>query len=390
MLELGLGRVIIQFASHEWSQLNLDESGEIIGESDSLSRLVSIGNIAFKWYLALGGITAFGLGIAGYVFFSTSASSNVSWVAPWFFLCFVTGLTITLVPIWSLLEGCNQVAQLYTFRFVQGLLSSLSVWVAMLSGAELWTASISGIVTLIASMFFLRRRYWVFVITLLKSKPRGPRIQWRIHMLPMQWRIAISWVSGYFVFFLFVPVLFKYHGPIIAGQMGLTWNLTYIVPMVASAWISPRAPQFGILIAQRRYDELDRQFWKITRVVTSIAILLATVIWIFVLALNASNYPIAIKLASRLLPPVPTGLFLLAQVIYASVGVTSVYLRAHKKEPLMMFSVIYAALVGSSTFFLGKHYSATGMAWGYLALNIICMPIAVFIWNQCRKAWHQP
>jgi hypothetical protein len=388
LVELGLGTVIVQFASHEWSKLSLDESGHIVGERDALSRLVSIAKFASKWYVVCGILIAAGLGIGGYLFFSTSARSNVDWIAPWFFLCFITGLTVSLVPIWSLLEGCNQVAQLYTFRFFQGVLTSISIWVAMLAGAELWTASISGIATLLASIFFLRRRYWAFVTTLLRSKPEGPGIQWRTEMLPMQWRIAISWISGYFIYFLFVPILFKYQGPLVAGQMGMTWSITGVLGAVSSAWVSPRAPQFGILIAQRRYAELDRQLWKITKIVTGTSVLLALMIWSFVFMLNTLDSAVAERFASRILPPLPTGLFLLAQLIYASVSPTSVYLRAHKKEPLMAFSVVYAVLVGSSTFFLGRYYSATGMALGYLVLNIVCMPIAVLVWYRCRKQWH--
>src|SRR5476651_192970 len=36
-VELGLGTVIIQFASHEWSGLALDPSGGIAGDRDALS-----------------------------------------------------------------------------------------------------------------------------------------------------------------------------------------------------------------------------------------------------------------------------------------------------------------------------------------------------------------
>ena len=384
----GTRDVIIQFASHEWSKLGLDESGHIVGNRDSLSRLVSIGKFASKWYLVCGIVIAVGLGLGGYIFFSTSARSSVNWVAPWFSLCLITGIAVSLVPIWSLLEGCNQVAQLYTFRFFQGMLTSISIWAAMLVGAELWTASISGIAALLASIFFLRRRYWVFLITLLQSKPKGPQIRWRTDMLPMQWRIAISWISGYFIYFLFVPVLFKFQGPLVAGQMGMTWSITGILGSLSSAWATPRAPQFGILIAQKRYAELDRQLWKITKIVTGTSVMFALVIWSFVFMLNTLSYPVAERFASRILPPLPMGLFLLAQLISASLSPISIYLRAHKREPLMGFSVVYAILVGSSTFFLGKYYSAAGMAFGYLILNIVCMPLAVLIWYRCRKEWH--
>ena len=54
-----------------------------------------------------------------------------------------------------------------------------------------------------------------------------------------------------FYFFVFVPVLFKYHGPLLAGQMGMTWSLVVILGLVSSSWLSPKAPVFGILIAKK-------------------------------------------------------------------------------------------------------------------------------------------
>lgn len=390
LMELGLGTVIIQFASHEWAKLSLDETGHIVGDKDSLSRLTSIAGIAFKWYMGCGALVAVGLGLAGFIFFSGSQSPGVNWVLPWFALCFLTGITVSLVPIWSLLEGCNQVARLNYFRFFQGLLVSVSTWGAMLSGAELWTAAISSFAALLVAVFFLRRRYWIFVRMLMHSRPEGPRIDWRNDMLPMQWRIAASFVGGYFIYFLFVPVLFKYHGAVVAGQMGMTWAIASISVQTSGAWVSPRAPQFGILIALKKYDELDRQFWKLTKVVSVISLFTTVIIWSFVLFMNVSDYGLAQRFASRMLPPLPFGLFLLAQLLPASISATSIYLRAHKKEPLMVFSIVFGVAVGISTYFLGKYYSAIGMASGYMLLNLIGMPIVILIWNRCRKEWHKP
>src|SRR6266699_1194993 len=87
--ELGLGTVAVQFASHEWSKLNLDESGRIVGDGDALSRLVSVAKVVTRWFLFAGVLVAVGVGAAGYVFFSTSPDHNIDWVSPWFLLCAV-------------------------------------------------------------------------------------------------------------------------------------------------------------------------------------------------------------------------------------------------------------------------------------------------------------
>ncbi len=387
-VELGLGTVAVQFASHEWSKLNLDESGHIVGDRDALSRLSSLARVITTWFLFGGVLVAIGLGAAGYVFFSSSPDHNINWVWPWILLSAVTGLTIWMVPTWSLLEGCNQVARLYSFRFFRGLLVSVVVWIAILSGAGLWTASISDIAMLFCSVLFLKRRYWIFLSTLLFSKPAGPQIRWRTDMLPMQWRIALTWMSSYLYFSLFTPVLFKYHGPVVAGQMGMTWAIVGLVGSISLSWLSPRVPQFGMLIAQKKYGDLDQLFWKITRIVTLVTFLVAVSIWGGVYLLNAIDHPTATHFASRLLPPIPTGFFLLGQLLMVMSAPFSMYLRAHKEEPVMLVSVTAAILIALATLILGKSFSATGISIGYFLVHVVAVPFVFLIWFRCRTKWH--
>jgi hypothetical protein len=387
-VELGLGTVIIQFASHEWSKLDISKTGQIVGDEEALSRLVSLSKMSLKWYLIGSLIVILGLGIGGYLFFSQKPDSTINWVAPWLTLCLLTGITICLVPVWSLLEGCNQVANVYTYRFIQGLSMSLSIWLAILLGAKLWTASVSSIVGLVCASIFLWSRYRQFLKTLLFYRPVGPRIVWRLEILPMQWRIALSWISGYFVFSFFTPVLFKYHGAVIAGQFGMTWSLVGMIGAISGSWIAPKVPQFGMLIAQRKFQELDKLFWRITKIVIYIAILISIAIWFFVYMLNTLDYSLAVRFAARLLPPFPTGLFLIAQVLLVASLPFSSYMRAHKKEPLLFLSVIAGISTGLSTLILGKYYSAIGIAVGYLSVNSIIIPLVFLLWQRCRAEWH--
>ena len=119
--------------------------------------------------------------------------------------------------------------------------------------------------------------------------------------------------------------------------MGMTWSLVVILGLVSSSWLSPKAPVFGILIAKKEYAELDRQFWKTTRIVLSVSVIVAFLIWLMVFSINNVNNVVVRKFAQRLLPPLPTGLFLAAQLLYIISSPFSTYLRAHKKEPLMIF-----------------------------------------------------
>jgi O-antigen/teichoic acid export membrane protein len=381
--ELGLGSVLTYYASHEWAKLALDPDGGVTGDAEALSRLVSLGRFSLKWYLIASAVLTLVLAAGGLFFFGTAGDPGFPWKAPWIVLCVVTGLNLCAVPVWALLEGCNQVSHVYRYRIVQYVASSVAAWVAIYLGAGLWVASIIGLAGLLAMTVTVGRRYGRLIGTIL-AQPKGPRLSWRTDIWPMQWRIAMSWVGGYFIFSLFAPVLFHYQGPVVAGQMGMTWVFVGALMPVASSWIMPKAPLFGILIAQRRYAELDRLFWRITSSVIAVTAAGALGIWILVFSLNHLHHPFA----ARLLPPATTAYMLVATIIVCASLPMSTYLRAHKKEPLMGLSVVSGVLTGIAVAVLGKYYSADGVAIGYLAVMATVTPFVALIWYRRRAEWH--
>ena len=54
----------------------------------------------------------------------------------------------------------------------------------------------------------------------------------------------------------------------------------------------------------------------------------------------------------------------------------------------MFLSVLSGILIGFSTLILGKYYSVTGMAIGYLSINIFLIPLVFLIWDRRRAEWH--
>jgi O-antigen/teichoic acid export membrane protein len=383
-VELGLGTVLVQFASHEWSLLNLDQRRQICGDKTALSRLMSLTQLAIKWYFSGALVVIVAVGGVGYLFFIQSSAYDVMWRAPWIVLSLLTGAGICLVPAWSLLEGCNQVSSLYKFRFFQGVCTNLMLWISIAIGLKLWAPVVASTTTLIAGMLFISWRYSAFFKQLLFYKPTGDVIGWRKDLWPMQWKIALSWACGYFLFSLFTPVLFHFHGPIIAGQFGMTWSIVGAIGGISGAWLAPQAPQFGILIARRDFEELNRRFWRATRVFMGVVVILSISCWLFVYALN-SFHP---ALASRLLPPSTVAVLLMAQALAVLSTPFSMYLRAHKNEPLLILSVVAGVLATISTIFFGKYYAATGVVLGYLLVNAITTPFVFLIWSRCRKNWH--
>lgn len=384
--ELGLGTVLTYYASHEWAKLSLSQEGRPIGDALAISRLSSLGRFAFKWYSAAAAFVVTGLAIGGWIFFSKSGEQDVSWQGPWIALSAITGLTLCMTPIWALLEGCNQVSRTYVFRLIQAVVSSASAWTAICLGAGLWTSSLGAFFGLLIAVIFIIHRYRHLLRTLFLIRPGTAQLNWRRDILPMQWRFALSWISGYFMFSLFTPVLFHFHGAIVAGQMGMTWSLVSILTTLTYSWIMPKAPTLGILIANARFAELDQLFFRATAVVIGITTAGAFAIWLVVYALNQFPNP----LAARLLTPLPTACMLAATALNSATIPFAIYLRAHKQEPLLALSLIGAGICTVAFVVLGKAYSADGIAVAYLATTTVLSPFVLLLWHRKRQEWHSP
>lgn len=322
--------------------------------------------------------------MGGYFFFMAKPYAEIRWQMPWFSLCVVAGFALMMSPLFSIIEGCNQVASIYSFRFTQGVLSSLAVIASMMLGFGLYTLAIAAFVRFACGVIFIFSKHYRFIFQLLNHEITE-RINWVKEVWPFQWRIGISWLSGYFIFSLFTPVMFYYHGAKVAGQMGMTWSFVTMVETVAYAWISTRMPQFGILIAHHNYDELDRLFHKLFIITVGIAASLSLILWILIYGLHVSG----IKLGERLLPMLPVTLLLVHRNFNIMLTDMAFYLRAHKQEPMMIPSLVGAMLAGTSTWLLGAAYGPTGAAAGFLAIAIVWgIPSAYYVFSTCRKRWH--
>lgn len=88
------------------------------------------------------------------------------------------------------------------------------------------------------------------------------QVNYRLEIFPFQWKIALSWISGYFIFQLFNPVLFATEGAIVAGQMGMTLTVLNSIMALSFSWMTTKVPVYSELIAKKDYNQLDSLFNK--------------------------------------------------------------------------------------------------------------------------------
>ena len=258
------------------------------------------------------------------------------------------------------------------------------MWTTMYLGGGLWIAVSSVGSGLLVNIFFFYHHYRNFFKAIFLVKPSN-EIVWLSEIWPMQWRLAIGGIVGYFMFSLFVPVMFHYQGPEVAGKMGMTWQIIGSLGPLAMAWISTKVPSWGILIAKKEYLELDRNFYKASGISILIIVFGALVIFMIVYGLNYYQHP----LAQRMLAPLPTLLFLLGAIGVQVSSCFSNYLRAHKKEPIMLLGVSVGLTTGLLVWILGSKYGPLGAGVSFFLVTLLSLPLIFKIWKRCRYEWHK-
>jgi hypothetical protein len=188
-------------------------------------------------------------------------------------------------------------------------------------------------------------------------------------MLPMQWRIAVSWLAGYFSFSLFVPALFWFQGPVPAGQMGMSWAIIAGVSGLAQTWIQVKSPRFAIAVAQNDLALLGSLY----REAVWISIGAALAGGAAFLALLWGLEQVAPELRTRLLPSMPIAIFLAAETLHQISIAQSTYLRAFKQEPFFRLGVASGLIIAAGTIACAKWFGATGVALSYLFAVVVAL-----------------
>lgn len=387
--ELGLAGIITQFVAHERAHLQeIDQ--KLVGSPKHLSRLASLLRFCVKWYAILAVALFVILAATGYIFFSHFYTSEVEvqWSLPWILMAAGTALNFILAPISAYLEGLGKVREIAKIRLIQQIVTMSAVWLGLFLGLKLYVVILPSFLTVIILIWMGYPKFGVIIKNLYKVKVTE-RISYRNEIFPYQWRIALSWVSGYFIFQLFNPVLFATEGAVIAGQMGMTLTILNAIQALGLSWISTKVPQLSSLIAVGEYVELDTIFNRTVKQMLSLVLfaLVAMLGGVYILR----HFEITIRgivIADRLLPLLPMLMMMIAMFINQYIAAIATYLRCHKKEPFMVNSIVCGILCALSTVILGRHFGVMGMTIGYCVITVVMLPWGHYLFTSNKKLWH--
>ena len=385
--ELGLSFVLVQCASHEWAHLHWTSERLLVGSPEVKARLAAMVTTALKWYAVVAIFVCTGILPAGQAFFARVGHENsgVVWRLPWFWLVIASALNLYINALLSVLEGCGKIAETATARAVQTVIANFALWATLLARGALFAGPIYQTALILVPAAWLYVRYRYFFADLLETDRTGSCFSWRQEVWPFQWRIAVSWLSGYCMLQFFNPILFAFRGPVEAGRMGMTVSVVGALQTAFCAWISTKSAPFGALVSRSEFGKLDKIFSK--SLIQSFVIMLvgsfAALTCLFLL--RELGHPLAGRLLGVSAFSLLIGTALINHVVYSE----AIYLRAHKQEPMLPISILSALCLAPAIYILGRSYGAIGIAAGYCAVTLfIGFGGGTYVFFTKRHLWH--
>lgn len=391
--ELGFTGIITQYVAHEVSHLSWSLKYELLGSQKYKSRLASLIRLCLKWYSLLSIFLLIVLVFAGIFFFQkfNTTNHNINWKLPWILLVIGTCLNFLIAPISSFLEGLGKVKEVAKIRFLQQVISPIIYCVGLAMGAKLFVSAFMAFSTAIIFVFTTYNfSLYKYLKTIWKQEIEE-HISYLNEIFPYQWRIALSWISGYFIFQLFNPILFASEGPTVAGQMGISVNALNSLLALAYSWINTKIPTLSGYIAKKDFVSLDNLFFRTMKqiIFISTSIILSFLLVVYIL----QYFDISIlgsHIGKRFLSIIPLSIISFALLLQVPIYTWAVYLRCHKKEPLLITSIVLGILSALSAIVLGKLFGLYGLVLGFFTIQItVGITWVYIIFNKKRKEWHE-
>lgn len=373
--ELGIGQVVIQIVAHEAAYLRQNENGHYVGSTEALSRIVMLRSLLRRWYLLAALLFATIVCATGLVFFWSGELRWTNWAPAWVALVVASAFNLFFSGKLAMVEGFALVRDVTRLRLLQSIVGYILLWIGLVAGAGLWVVAFVPAAAAVASGLWLRAGGAVQVFKIHTPHKSTRPIDWARDILPLQWRTAVSWISGYFTLQLFTPLIFQLGGAVEAGKQGLAMTVFSAISAIGISWVNAKAPNFAMLIARGESQELLSLLKSVAWRSLAMTVVLSLLVTLGAAACASLNLPIMARIA-----PLPV-LACLAWVTIVNcvIFTAAIFMRAHREEPMVAMSIVCSGSI-CVVAWLWSPYGALSMMKGYAAvLTLISLPWTLWI-----------
>lgn len=375
--DMGFSTILLQFSAHEFAHLKFNSDKTIFGSEKHLIRLGTLLRFAIKWSLGVG-IIAFPIILIIGFFILNQKETEINWIIPWIIYGVASSFVFVNSMLLSFIEGCDSVGDVQKIRFYVSFVTVLSTVILLICGTELYALVLSlfiGAITGIVLIFIkhhkmLRQLYDI-----------GLKVfyDWKVEILKLIGKYSVSWISGYFIFYIFTPIAFTYKGIVESGQIGLTIAVFTAIFGISNIWMTIIIPKINMLVSKRDYETLDQIFKK--HLLLSIVTYILGVITLFIIVLFLKDY---VPFDERLVSPFSLMIISIVWLLQIIVQGLAYYMRAHKEEPLVIPSFVIGVYVSLTTLLVAIYLPFEYFFIGFLSSYIWGIPWVLIIFKKYK------
>ena len=290
-----------------------------------------------------------------------------------------SALFFMVSSILSFLEGCNSVAKTQKIRMLMTAVSVVAMLLSLYFGFGLYaltlamvlSSSIGLLVTILCFHKFISQMWTADFSSL---------YDWKPEFYALIWRYAISWGSGYFIFQLFTPLAFKFHGPVFAGLIGISVAMWSAGFNIANSWLTAVIPRINMLVAERKWQELDVLFNnRLRKALLTMVLGICGYCGLYLLLKDSFHF------FDRVLGLKSMGLLGLCWLMQTYINGLAVYLRSHKKEPMMPVSLFSAFYVAITTYLCASFLPEDYLFLGFFSSYLYGVPVTYYLYRQQKQ-----
>lgn len=375
--DMGFSTILLQFSAHEFAHLKFESDKTIGGNKKHLERLASLLRFAMKWAGTIGVIAFPIILFIGY-FILNQKETEINWTIPWIIYGVASSFVFVNSMLLSFIEGCDSVGDIQKIRFYISFVTVLSTVILLICGTELYALVLSLFIGAITGIVLIFIKYHKMLRQLYDI---GLKVfyDWKAEILKLIGKYSVSWISGYFIFYIFTPIAFTYKGIVESGQIGLTIAVFTAIFGISNIWMTIIIPKINMLVSKRDYETLDQIFKK--HLLLSIVTYILGVITLFIIVLFLKDY---VPFDERLVSPFSLMIISIVWLLQIIVQGLAYYMRAHKEEPLVIPSFVSAIYVSLTTLFIAIYLPFEYFFLGFLSSYIWGIPWILIIFKKYK------
>lgn len=365
-LELGLGVILTNFSSHEFSKLRW-HNNHLTGDKIALKRSLLLIKKTIQWFSFIAILFFILMFFVGKYFFTDSKSIYYSnaWII--FIGVFSPGLIIS--PLLSILQGYGRVREVQLVIFFQVFFSIIAFWIGLIKNFNIYALVLQFATQNLISFLYITYKYHKLIFHSLIED--NVLFNWRNEILPLQLKTGFTWLVSYIGINLLIPFSFKLFGPETAGKIGMSFRIAEITSIVCLAWTNTRVPLMGKFISSNEKSKFYNLYISTLRSILLIGFL--SIVTIFVI-FNLFYY---VSLDSFLLRVLSLQYIILLSIGYYMFAISNylaMTIRSFKDEKMILPNVI-ALFIYSIAIYLSFFYTD----YKYLILSFLIVNSLVLL-----------